>query len=299
MPVISLLLILGSAVYLWHSQLRLLVLLAIGRSRVCPVSQALKSDENRQTLTAIKDRMLRDSRLLQRDEEHQLELWTTPKGDFWIPVRNQYTLPFNLAEMERKVYGSGERFIHPGDIVLDCGASDGDFTREALNAGAKLVVAIEVAPQSIECLRRNLGREISTGRVLIYPKGVWDKEDLLTLNVVDDNFAANSVVKQPEGSCAGTTVPLTTIDHLAVELGLQRVDFIKMDVEGAEARAIAGARATLNRYKPRLSITTEHNADDEVTIPRAVRMVRPDYKTECGPCLEANGRIRADVLYFY
>ena len=79
----------------------------------------------------------------------------------WIPVKNQYVLPFNLAEMDRKVYGSGEHFIQHGDIVLDCGASDGDFTREALQAGAKKVVAIELAPQSIECLRRNLGSEIS------------------------------------------------------------------------------------------------------------------------------------------
>ena len=41
----------------------------------------------------------------------------TPKGEFWIPVKNQYVLPFNLAEMERKVYGSGEHFIQHGDIV--------------------------------------------------------------------------------------------------------------------------------------------------------------------------------------
>jgi FkbM family methyltransferase len=148
-------------------------------------------------------------------------------------------------------------------------------------------------------LRRNLAREISAGQVIVYPKGVWDKEDSLTLNVVDDNFAADSVVMQPERSRRGPTVPLTTIDHLAAELKLPSVDFVKMDVEGAESRAIAGAQDTLKRYKPRLAIAAEHNPDDEITIPRAVRQVRSDYKMECGPCLEAKGRIRADVLYFY
>ena len=293
------LLLLGVAVWTWHTPLRLLVLVAAGKSPACPLAQALKSEDNRQKLIAANDRILRASRLLEKDQEHKLELWSTPKGDFWIPARNQFTLPFNLAEMERKVYGEGEHFIHPGDVVLDCGASDGDFTREALKAGARLVVAIELAPLNIECLRRNLAREISAGQVIVYPKGVWDKEDSLTLNVVDGNFAADSVARQPEGSHRGPTVPLTTIDHLVAELKLPRVDFIKMDVEGAELKAIAGARDTFERYKPRLAIAAEHNVDDEIVFPGAVRKIRSDYQMGCGPCLEAKGRIRADVLYFY
>jgi FkbM family methyltransferase len=299
LTIFGLVLILGAAAYAWYPPFRLMVLVAIGHSPVCPLGRAVKSADHRALLTEAKDRILRNSRLERTDQQYGLELWSTPKGEFWIPVKNQYVLPFNLAEMDRKVYGSGEHFIHPGDIVLDCGASDGDFTREALQAGAKKVVAIELAPQSVECLRRNLAGEMSAGRVVVYPKGVWDKEDQIMLNVSDDNFAANSVVMRPESSHKGATVPLTTIDRIVVELGLPRVDFIKMDVEGAERRAIAGASDTLTRYKPRLAITTEHGPDDERTIPQAVRKVRSDYQVECGPCLEANGTIRADVLYFY
>ena len=78
-------------------------------------------------------------------------------------------------------------------------------------------------------------------------------------------------------------VPLTTIDKIVAELGLPRVDFIKMDIEGAEANALAGARDTLTRFKPRLAIAAEHKPDDEVDIPRAVRSLRADYQMECGP----------------
>jgi FkbM family methyltransferase len=299
LTILSLLLIFGTAAYAWYPPFRLMVLVAMGHSPVCPIGRAVKSAEHRALLTEAKDRILRNSRLLQKDPRYGLELWSTPKGEFWIPVKNQYVLPFNLAEMDRKVYGSGEHFIHPGDIVLDCGASDGDFTREALQAGAKKVVAIELAPQSVECLRRNLAGEVSAGRVVVYPKGVWDKEDQLMLNVSDQNFAANSVVMRPEGAHNGVSVPLTTIDRIVAELELPRVDFIKMDVEGAETRAIAGAAGTLSRYKPRLAIAAEHGPNDERTIPQAVKKARSDYQVECGPCLEANGTIRADVLYFY
>ena len=65
--------------------------------------------------------------------------------------------------------------------MLDCGASDGDFTRQALAAGAQTVVSVEISPSSAECIRRNLAAEAAAGRVIVYPKGVWDKDDTLTL----------------------------------------------------------------------------------------------------------------------
>ena len=287
----------AAAAWAWYPPFRLLALVVAGRSPVCPLSHALKSSENLQALAAAKDRILAGSRLLK--EESGLELWDTPKGRFWIPKGNRFVLPFNLAEMDRQVYGSGEHFIHPGDIVLDCGASDGDFTREAIGAGAAKVVSIEISPSSAECIRRNLAPEIAAGKVVVYPKGVWDHDDRMTLNVDDTNFAANSVVLHPGSSHPAIEVPLTTIDKIAAELNLPRVDFIKMDIEGAEANAIAGAREVLLRYKPRMAITTEHKPDDEKTLPEAVRRIRPDYRVECGKCLENNGHIRADVLFFW
>ena len=267
-----------------------------GRSPVCPFSGAIRWRDEEQEMRMAKDRILHASRLV--SQENGLELWDTPKGKFWIPKGNRYVLPFNLAEMESHIYGTAPHFVRAGDIVLDCGASDGDFTREALQAGAKLVVSIEVSPAAVECLRRNLAQSIADRHVIVYPKGVWNSEGTLRLNVSDSNFAANSVVLQPDGSHRDVEAPLTTIDKIVSELGLPRVDFIKMDVEGAEVNALAGGRATITKFKPRLSIATEHKFDDEVTIPNAVNRLRRDYKMTCGPCSSSGGRIRPDVLYF-
>lgn len=295
--VVPILLAAAVAAYFISPPVRLFVLSMAGRSPVCPMSHAVDSHANAIEKEHIKDRILAGSRLLK--EENGLELWHTPKGDFWIPKGNRYVLPFNLAEMEQHIYGSGEHFVHAGDIVLDCGASDGDFTREALAAGAKQVISVEISPSSAECIRRNLAAERAAGRVIVYPKGVWNQEDTLMLNVDDTNFAANSVVMHPESAHPSVMVPLTTIDKLVRELNLPRVDFIKMDIEGAEVPALSGARDTIARFKPRLAIATEHKPDDQYTIPAAVRKIRSDYQMECGPCLEANGHVRPDVLYFY
>jgi len=192
------------------------------------------------------------------------------------------TLP-KWSDISTVKVSQGQHFIHPGDIVLDCGASDGDFTRESLKAGAKLVVAIEVSPTSVECIRRNLVAEAASGRVIVYAKGVWDHDDALTLHVDNSNFAANSVVMHSLAAHAAGTVPLTTIDRIVEELRLPRVDFIKMDVEGAEVRAIGDANETLTRFKPRLAIATEHTPEDERTIPAKVHEVRADYQDRMRP----------------
>ncbi len=264
---------------------------------MCPLRLALDSQAHQDRLKEIKDRILVGSHLTA--EKDGLELWDTPKGPYWIPKGNRYVLPFNLAEMEAHIYGSGEHFVRAGDVVLDCGASDGDFSRQALNAGAKLVVAIEISPASVECLRRNLAPEIAAGRVIVYPKGVWDKNDTLPLNVDDQNFAANSVVFHAPGAHATLQAQLTTIDQIVSELSLSRVDFIKMDVEGAEVNALHGARDTLLRFRPRLAIATEHKPDDETAIPNALRAIQSDYQAECGYCAQSNGHVHPEVMYFY
>ncbi len=288
--------VLAVAAYL-YPPLRLSALALAGRSGVCPFNEAVRSAENFQRQIEIKDRILAASKLLEKDPAG-FHLWETPKGRFWIPEGSDYVLPFNLAEQERKIYGTGERAVRTGDIVLDCGANVGVYTREALAAGAKTVVAIELAPENLECLRRNFASEVTSGRVVIYPKGVWDRDDVLTLNVDSGNSAADSVVMHPAKAHEGPKVPLTTIDKLVAELKLERVDYVKMDIEGAEQRALAGARETIAKFRPRLALSAYHRPDDPQRIPAIVRELWPGYRMECGPCADAMTFVRPDVLYF-
>ena len=65
------------------------------------------------------------------------------------------------------------------------------------------------------------------------------------MNIDDHNSAADSFVINPKDAHAtGEKLPLTTIDKLVAELNLPRVDFIKMDIEGAEVKALHGGRKT-------------------------------------------------------
>jgi FkbM family methyltransferase len=281
-----------------YPPLRLSALVLAGRSPVCPLSNAVHAEDNQKRQIEIKDEILKASKMIGKDEN--FEQWQTPMGTYWIAAGSRYVLPFNLAEQKRKIYGTGQNFVHPGDIVLDCGANIGVFVREALNAGAKTVVAIEPAPENIEALKRNFATEITAGTVIVYPKGVWDKDDFLTLHVDDHNSAADSfMIQRKEAHESDQKFPLTTIDKLVTELNLPRVDFIKMDIEGAEVKALHGGRATIAKDHPRMALSAYHAPDHPVEVPKAVKEAWSGYTMECGPCAVANGSIRPDILYFH
>jgi len=276
---------------------RLFAMKAVGRSPVCPMKEALAADENLQAQIRDSNQILKASKVVEKDPAgyHRVE---TPHGQWWIPEGNDFVLPFNLAEQAREIYGSGEYAVRAGDTVLDCGGNVGVWTRTALDRGAKLVVAFEPAPENIESYRRNFKNEIAGGRVVLVPKGVWDKEDVLLLKRDPHNSAADSFVMLADGT-PGVQAPLTTIDKVMDELKIERVDYIKMDIEGAETKALAGGRATIEKFHPRLSIATEHSPEDGVKIPEAVHQIWTGYQMMCGPCLETkDGHVRPDVLYF-
>jgi FkbM family methyltransferase len=277
---------------------RLFALAAIGKGNGCPAGKAARIPAEKKELEAAKDRILAASKLLRKDE-NGLELWDTPDGRYWTPDGSQYILPFNLAEQATHIYGTGDRAVRAGDTVLDCGANVGVYTRVALKAGAKLIVAIEPAPDNLECLRRTFAAEIAGGRVILYPKGVWDKDDFLEFRVDPKNQAADSFVIEREGAKVAGKLPLTTIDKLVDELKLERVDYIKMDIEGAEVKAVRGAKNTLAKFHPRMALCTYHQADHPVEVPKAVREGWPGYTVECGPCNADGLRLRPDVLYFF
>jgi FkbM family methyltransferase len=235
-----------------------------------------------------------ESRVVERDADGNA-LWETPEGRYWMPKGQGGELASILAEQRRRIYGAGEYGVKVGDIVMDCGAHVGTFARSALKAGAKLVVAVEPAAPNLVCLRRNLAAEIAEGRVIVSAKGVWDRETTLSFQVEAGNSAGDSVVPNGQGNAR---IAVTTIDRIAKELKLPRVDYIKFDIEGAERNALAAASEVVRGWKPRLAVSAYHLPDDPVALPAAILAMRRDYTVTNGPCGEIDGRIVPQTLLF-
>ena len=230
------------------------------------------------------------------ERDGSLERVRTPAGAYWIPSRDVDTLAETIVEQQSDIYEAGGGSIGSGDVVLDCGANVGLYTRHALDKGAKVVIAIEPAPEALECLRRNFAAEVSSGRVVIYPKGVWNKDEELPLSISNAWASTAASVVLDRGG-AGPKILLTTIDKLVAELHLSSVSLIKMDIEGSEMQALEGAIETVRRFRPRMAISLEHRPSDPDRIPELVRRLWPSYATQCGPCANVNGRIQPDVMF--
>ncbi|MBZ5581727.1 MAG: FkbM family methyltransferase [Acidobacteriia bacterium] len=293
-----LLLVLTIAGGLWYrAHPRLARNLLFGRTKGCSLSQSAAGDRflNQQLETARG--LALSGKLLAR--EQGLEQWRTSMGTYWIPQGSSTALFYDLSEQHRKIYGAGERGARSGDVVLDCGANVGVYTREALDRGAKLVVAIEPAPENVEVLRRNFAPEMAAGRVIVYPKGVWDKDDVLKLQVDPRNSARDSFVADLSGpGVHSIDIPLTTIDKLVAELNLPRVDFIKMDIEGAERKAVAGASHTIAQYHPRMALCLYHEPGDPLDVPATVARAYNGYQLEV-TCICSDERIGPEVGHFF
>jgi hypothetical protein len=90
---------------------------------------------------------------------------------------------------------------------------------------------------------------------------------------------------------------LTTIDKLVGELKLPAVDFIKMDIEGAEMEALEGAVETVRHFHPRMTISLEHRPSDVDRIPELVHRLWPEYVAVCGACTNVSGIIQPEELF--
>jgi FkbM family methyltransferase len=275
---------------------RRLIGYALGRTSSCTLGEVLSAPDERARYRRAEMMVRRAGKALRVDDG--LEFWPTEQGPYWILPGNAKMLYSMLLEEEEHIYSNQGADVKAGDIVLDCGANIGTFSCIALRKGASLVVAIEPVPENLKCLRRNLDSAVVTGRTIIYPKGVWDKDDWLTITTEPDNSPADSFVLRRSGR--QIRLPLTTIDHIVTELHLPRVDFIKMDIEGSERNALAGAKETLARFRPRMAICVYHLPDDPVAIPGVVAAANPSYHTDRPSCVELrDGTVRRHIQYFH
>ncbi len=263
-----------------------------GKAGNCTLAESFEGEAISRLQTKNVNDLRASSKVIRKDEH--FSLWATPLGEFWMPTASGDDLLYDLGEQQRNIYGTR---IKAGDIVLDAGANVGVFTRKALFAGAAKVVAIEPAPENLECLRRTFAAEIAQGRVEVYPKGIWDKDDTLKLSI-DPVASAKDSFLRPIENAEFVEAQLTTVDKLVAELHLPRVDFIKMDIEGAERKAVVGAKNTIAKFRPRMALCIYHVAGDEFAVPSLVHDAYAGYQLS-KTCFCGADRIQPEVAFFY
>jgi FkbM family methyltransferase len=145
--------------------------------------------------------------------------------------------------------------LNPGDVFIDVGAHVGYFSLLAngLVGGAGKVVSIEANPTTAARLRKNI--ELNGFKhSVVYEGACVDHEKPVTFFTGNWNNTGGSSVVQGNAGKGSTKVTVrgVTLDKIVSELGLKKVDLIKIDAEGAEPQVLLGASGVLESYGPAL-----------------------------------------------
>lgn len=160
------------------------------------------------------------------------------------------------------------------EVFVDCGAFDGDSIARFLKCRSGRfgrIYALEPDPgnrKALEVRRAGLGAEVG-GRISVLPYAVGSSSEYVQFA---STCTAGSRVGAPE---ANTVVECRALDELLRGVA---PTYIKMDIEGAEPDAIAGAAKTLRSKAPVLAACLYHRSEHLWQIPNLIHSLSPGYK---------------------
>ena len=155
--------------------------------------------------------------------------------------------------------------LEPGMVVLDGGANDGLFSLYASRRVGPRGSVLAVEPSGREFARLTANIELNRLRnVLMFKLALGNRAGVTTLAVAEPQHAGMNAIdprRSGQSMAAWTesheSVRLDTIDALVARSGVERLDLIKLDIEGSEVDAIIGARDAIARFRPTILLEVE------------------------------------------
>jgi len=158
--------------------------------------------------------------------------------------------------------------VEKSDVVLDVGGCWGDtalYFADKIGENGK-VYSFEFIPNNIKIHNINTDLNLELKKrieVVDHPVSSTSDEKIFYL----DNGPGSKISTEDFENSTGSTTTIS-IDDFVERNKIEKVDFIKMDIEGAEPFALQGAINTIKKYKPKLAIAIYHSMEDFVNIPK-------------------------------
>lgn len=198
---------------------------------------------------------------------HGHEMYRQLRAELIAPYTNMF-LPCHgaiSAYCDDQYFDCEQMMLEDGEIFVDMGMLNGETSKRVAN-DVKYTKIIGFEPSRIaigDCRNTLNGLE----NIEIYPYAAWDKREELSFF-----FEGGGSRVADYGSEKVIGESLDTI------LAGEKVTFIKMDVEGAEEKALIGAKQTIRKYKPKLAVSLYHKPEDIFVLPSLILSIRDDYK---------------------
>ncbi len=211
-----------------------------------------------------------------------------------IPLYGLYmVIVESLDEKDWHYYEVPETEVAGGDVVLDCGAAEGLFSLKLADR-AKCVL-IEPSPVFVRGLKRTFAgmQDMQIVPVALGSRAGKGYLSAGRLNSVLNDASSDAL---PEGSLP---VDTTTIDQLVAEMGLNKVDYIKGDLESFELEVLKGAARTIREHMPKIAMTTYHRGNDWKEMRDYVLSLAPGYAWRVKGLSWSDGGAKPVMIHFW
>jgi FkbM family methyltransferase len=154
-------------------------------------------------------------------------------------------------------------FLKPGMAFVDVGANDGAYTIFAARRVGSVGRVVAVEPSSREFERLTANVELNQLRnVTTVHAAAGEVSGRASLAIAEyghegQNTVGTKVVNPKVRTARLEEVETQRLDDILAAAGMEKVDFVKIDVEGSEPRVLAGAQETLARHRPVLQLELE------------------------------------------
>jgi FkbM family methyltransferase len=261
------------------SQEMLISLLAFKILGYQHVKLSLNNEKYWDKIDLIKNKLLKERNIMNvKSTDIWLDLYDLHAIDLPMRLFAHKMNVLNTFLLEQYRYDRGENNIsvEPGDIVIDAGGCWGDTALYfAYKTGIEgKVFCFEFAPENIKVLNENINiNNLTQGRVEVITAALWDKssEDIAY-------YEQGPSTKLSPNSDQATVIQTMTVDDFVKQRVLEHVDFIKMDIEGSELKALHGAEQTIRRFRPKLAIAAYHKNDDLISLPIYLKSLNLGYE---------------------
>ena len=170
--------------------------------------------------------------------------------------------------------------LEKDDRIIDCGAYTGDTAELYLKKlnGECQIYAIEPYKENYLKMQERICNNNWGDKVKTFNCAVGNERKKIALSYNEGDFGMAISVSNKNGK-ENQDVEVETLDHLLRD---KHITYIKMDIEGEERNALAGAKELIKKNKPKLMISAYHKIEDFWELPEIIWDVNPNYKIYVG-----------------
>ena len=197
-----------------------------------------------------------------------ITVYTMPSAIASVFIEKQYSLRTEDVNIS----------VEEGDTVLDCGGCWGDtallFAHQVGPKGG--VYSFEFMPDNISIMMENMEMNpILRERIRLVQHPLWSTSDV---DIAISGTGPGAKIDFGKANPDVLRFKTIAIDDFVDHNNISKVDFIKMDIEGAELDGLRGGEATLRKHRPKLAISIYHRTSDCVDIPAYLVSLNLGYK---------------------